>query len=159
MNGKVSNLPGSAGEHDFTPTFKMQDTGGKTAEERNLSRIKGYADFNRQLAASYATIDSGKSAQHLAGTARMDEAYEAAMAAYEAKTAARENADTEEEKIQLMKTEADFKRAMANADPLIREQYLKDAARMDAAYETAMAAYKAKTAPPTPPGSMVETAV
>jgi GrpB-like predicted nucleotidyltransferase (UPF0157 family) len=61
----------------------LADTEGKTADERNVDLIKGWADFNRQLAAT----NPEKRAQYLAGAANMDEAYEEAMAAYKAKTA------------------------------------------------------------------------
>lgn len=58
-------------------------TKGKTAEERNIDQIKGWADFNRQLAA----IHPDKKEQYLAGAASMDKEYEEAMAAYKAKIA------------------------------------------------------------------------
>ncbi len=62
----------------------------------------------------------------------------------------------EERKIMQIKGSADFNRVLAESDPAKKEQYLAAASRQDAAYEDAMAAYKAKTMPPTPHGSMVE---
>ncbi|UQZ91384.1 hypothetical protein C4J81_18980 (plasmid) [Deltaproteobacteria bacterium Smac51] len=124
--------------------FGMDDMTGSTGMSRSIESMSGWGDFNRLM----GDLQPDKKGQYQAGASSLDAKYNEAKKAYET------SLTYEEGSAERLKAEAELSRLMADAMPHNRDLYLSKAARYEAEYETAMAAYGIDQ--PTSPGSLVK---